>query len=117
MTQIDTSALVRLRDMVGGDEEDLVEFIEDFSEIAPDLVKQMTSGVESGDWNTVKIAAHSLKSNGKDLGAVVLSDLCAVVESESAQGEVGNAQEKVEEISAEMQSALSAMQALDLAAI
>nr|CAA6808733.1 MAG: Unknown protein [uncultured Thiotrichaceae bacterium] len=117
MTQIDTSALARLRDMIGGDEEDLAEFIEDFSEIAPDLVKQMVDGIASGDWNTVKIASHSLKSNSKDLGAIALSDLCAAVENESAQGEVDNTQEKVEQISLEMENAISAMQALDLAAV
>lgn len=117
MMQIDTSALVRLRDVIGGDEDDLAEFIQDFSEEAPDLVSQMIAGASAGDWPALKIATHSLKSNCKDFGALELGELCQVLESESAQGEVVDAQQKVEKISIQVKAAVEALQALDLTTI
>jgi len=114
MTIIDTDVLARLRDLIGGDEEDLAELIQDFTETAPDLVDEMVASTNSGDWAVLKICSHSLKSNCKDFGAVVLGDLCEVLESESANGEVINAQIKVEQISTEMIKAVKAIQVLDL---
>jgi len=60
MTIIDTDVLARLRDLIGGDEEDLAELIQDFTETAPDLVDEMVASTNSGDWVALKIAAtHS----------------------------------------------------------
>ncbi len=117
MTQIDTGALVRLRDVIGGDEEDLAELIQDFSETSPDLADQMAASANASDWAALKIAAHSLKSNCKDFGAVELAELCQSLESESAQGEVTNAHDKVEKISAEVKIAVKFLQDLDLAGL
>jgi len=116
MTKIDTDALARLRDLIGGEEEDLAELIQDFSETAPSLVDEMVVSAGDGDWIKLKINAHSLKSNCKDFGAVALGDLCEALERESAQGEVMNAQNKVEKISIELKTVLQAMQTLDLKA-
>ncbi|MGB1256818.1 MAG: Hpt domain-containing protein [Thiolinea sp.] len=113
MTQIDSSALTRLLQVIGGDAEDLAEFIDDFAEIVPEMIHKMKSGSASNDWNTVKIAAHSLKSNSTDLGATALADLCAVIETESSHGAVTNAQLKIGQISLAAQEAISALKALD----
>jgi len=114
MTQIDISALLRLRDVIGGDAEDVEEFINDFSHIAPELVGKLVSGVEHGDWNAVKISSHTLKSNSRDFGANKLAELCASLEKESAEGEVADAKNKVERISSEMTSAVNTLNNLDL---
>lgn len=117
MTQIDTSALRRLLNVIGGDAEDLAEFIDDFSEITPELFTQINDGAATANWNTVKIAAHSLKSNSNDLGASTLAELCSSIEHESAQGHVENIEEKISQLSIEMEEALKALRAIDLEAI
>jgi len=117
MMQIDTSAIVRLRDVIGCGEDDLAEFIQDFSEEAPELVGKMIASAGTCDWDALKIATHSLKSNSKDFGAIELGELCQALGNESAQGEVMDAQQKVENISTQVKSAVEALQALDLTTI
>ena len=117
MTQIDTSALRRLLNVIGGDVEDLTEFIDDYAEIAPELFAQIKDGVAISNWNAVKIAAHSLKSNSNDLGASTLANLCSGIEHESAQGGVENIEEKIIQIAVEMEKALAALRTIDLETI
>ena len=117
MTQIDTGALLKLREVIGGDAKDLQEFIGDFNDIAPQLVATMFASVESCDWNGLKIASHSLKSNSRDFGANALSQLCMALEQESAEGQVDDASSKIEKINAETKDAITALNSLDLNSI
>jgi len=88
MTQIDIDALARLRDLIGGDGEDLAELTQDFTETAPDLLDKLEYSANASDWAKLKIAAHSLKSKCRDFGAVPPGNLCEALERESAQGKV-----------------------------
>jgi HPt (histidine-containing phosphotransfer) domain-containing protein len=85
---IDKDALERLRDIVGGDEADLKELIESFLDEAPGLLDALMASRESPDMNAMRRAAHSLKSNAKDMGALAMSELCARIEHSSAAGTV-----------------------------
>ncbi len=88
MAGIDLSALRRLLEVIGGDLEDLEELIEDYAANAPTLVAQMQAADENGDLGALRIAAHSLKSNAQDLGAIHLSELCASLEQQCKEGSV-----------------------------
>jgi len=114
---IDRDALKKLLDIVGGDPEDLAEFIEDFVEIAPELVTQMRDGAASGDWEKVRIAAHTLKSNAKDLGAPDLSELSKTLEDQCKSGNTSECGSLIEQIAQQTDAATSGLSGIDPAAL
>ena len=84
---IDRGALDKLRELVGGEEADLLELVESFLEEGPPIMQDMWSSCHASDHAAVRRAAHSLKSNARDMGAVDLSQICAGVEARCASGE------------------------------
>ncbi len=92
---IDIAVLARLLNVVGGDPEDLQELIEDYMEIAPGLAADIRAGAAAGDWKAARIAAHSLKSNARDMGAIHLSNLCAALEQQCKEGNVASPEEAI----------------------
>ncbi|MEM6306048.1 MAG: Hpt domain-containing protein [Pseudomonadota bacterium] len=114
---IDTHALAKLRDLVGGDPEDLAEFIADFSDIAPALVAEMTAGQAAQDWEKVRVAAHTLKSNAKDLGAADLSELSKTVEFRCKEGQTEGLAPLIAQIDTATQQAVAALNQIDPAAV
>lgn len=83
---IDLDALRRLRDVIGGDPDDLAELIADFISDTPPLLLKMRTAQADQDWHAMRLSAHSLKSNARDLGAIELSSLCAALEHECKVG-------------------------------
>lgn len=83
---IDMAALKRLLDIVGGDLDELEELRDDYLEDAPDLAQRILDAAGKGDQTALKIAAHTLKSNARDFGAVRLADLCAKLEKTCREG-------------------------------
>lgn len=114
---IDTEALKKLLDIVGGDPDDLAEFIEDFVEIAPNLVTEMQEGSASGDWEKVRIAAHTLKSNAKDLGAPALSELSKTLEDLCKTGAAADSSALIDQIAEETTMATTALSSIDPSAL
>ncbi|WP_299590629.1 Hpt domain-containing protein [uncultured Tateyamaria sp.] len=114
---IDQNALKKLLDLVGGDPEDLAEFIEDFLEIAPTLVADMQAGVTAQDWDKVRIAAHTLKSNAKDLGALDLSDLSKTLEAQCKAGDTDTSGALVDQIAQQSTADTAALAEIDPATI
>lgn len=88
---IDKAAIHRLLEVIGGDPEDLQELIEDFAEIAPELVKNMQTAIQTDDADSLRIAAHSLKSNAKDMGATSLAETSAELERACNDGDISGA--------------------------
>lgn len=81
---IDRAALRRLLAVVGNDPDELGELIDDYIEDAPDLACRMADAAANGDRDAFRIAAHTLKSNARDFGAIRLSELCSAAEAASA---------------------------------
>ncbi len=111
---IDRAALKRLLTVIGGDEEDLAELVEDFNESAPALATTISEAAQSGDRDAMRIAAHTLKSNARDFGAMHLSKLCEAMEralKEEAPESLGWA---AEEIAAQTTQALAALSEVSL---
>ena len=80
---IDHSALRRLLEVVGNDKDELAELFGDYLEDAPDLARRMMEAAAEEKRDVYRIAAHTLKSNAKDFGAIRLGELCAEAESAS----------------------------------
>jgi HPt (histidine-containing phosphotransfer) domain-containing protein len=78
---IDVEALRRLLKLIGDDAEDLRDLVDEFLETAPELSALISIAADTGDRNALRIAAHTLKSNARDFGAMRLSQLCATLEN------------------------------------
>ncbi len=97
---LEEKAVQNLRDMVGGDVRFLVELIDTFLEDAPLLLADMRAAVEAGDAAALRIAAHSLKSNSAEFGAMTFSTLCKDLEMQAKQGVLDGVIEKVAQVEA-----------------
>lgn len=88
---INRQALDKLLAVVGGEEVDLVELIDSFLEEGPLLVERLAASYQVGDVSGMRRAAHSLKSNARDMGATELAEICARLEAPCAAGELPDA--------------------------
>jgi len=104
---IDIEAIHRLLAAIGGDPEDLEELLDDFQNEAPELVDRMQSASRSDDIEALRIAAHTLKSNSRDFGAMGLSAICKTLEQECREKQVLEPREKVEKIATQTELALN----------
>lgn len=111
---IDLGAIQKLLELIGGDPEDLQELIDDFEQETPTIVASMQAAVAAGDKTALRIAAHSLKANSQDMGAMALSRLCADLERASKDGPVDDPQAQVAAIEAELTVARTALADLAL---
>ncbi|MDX8525782.1 Hpt domain-containing protein [Mesorhizobium sp. MSK_1335] len=84
---IDRGALAKLRQLVGGAESDLLELVGSFLEEAPSIMQDLRASAQASNLNATRRAAHSLKSNARDMGATELAEVCARLEGSCARGE------------------------------
>jgi signal transduction histidine kinase/DNA-binding response OmpR family regulator/HPt (histidine-containing phosphotransfer) domain-containing protein len=92
---LDPKALANLRETVGEDDGFMAELLDTFLQDAPRLLDAMRQAVEAGDAQGLCIAAHSLKSNSADFGAMTLSGLCRELESLGKAGTLEGADSRV----------------------
>jgi CheY-like chemotaxis protein len=83
---IDAKALTRLADGTGGDTGFVSELIDQFLIEAPGLIGAARAGLDAGDGDEVRRAAHTLKSNAATFGAGELADLSRQLEEAARQG-------------------------------
>lgn len=112
---IDTTALAKLKDMIGGDTEDLAELVEDFVEAFPQQVEEMQRHANDEAWGALRISSHSSKSNARDMGALSLTELCAELELQCKAGVPADPLEQISEIEKAGHAAIDALRELDLA--
>ena len=79
----------------------LAEMIDTYLSDAPMLIEQMRSGVASGDAEMVRRAAHSLKSNSANLGALRLAGVTRELEIIAKSGSLDGAESKFEQVAME----------------
>ncbi|MEM9031149.1 MAG: Hpt domain-containing protein [Pseudomonadota bacterium] len=111
---IDTGALAKLKDMIGGGAEDLAELVDDFVTSFPDQAALMHRQADGEDWGALRISAHSCKSNARDLGATALSALCAELELQCKSGAPTEPGLQISGIEAAGAAAMTALRQLDL---
>lgn len=111
---IDRRAILRLLDVIGGDAEDYAELVEEFEEATPKTLAQMAAAAADGNLETLRISAHSLKSNGRDFGAVAFATACETLEHQCRTESVDDPVGQVTKITAEFDRALQALRDLNL---
>jgi signal transduction histidine kinase/CheY-like chemotaxis protein/HPt (histidine-containing phosphotransfer) domain-containing protein len=108
---LDPKALRNLLNLVGQDQAALGELIDSFLDEAPRLLAGMRQAVEQQDAAALTLNAHSLKSNGTDLGATTFAGLCRQLEALGRQGSLDGALQLLEQAEAEYQRVQAALQA------
>jgi HPt (histidine-containing phosphotransfer) domain-containing protein len=111
---IDHDAIQRLLSVIGGDKEDLLELLEEFEMSTPILVDKMKTAAAEANFSSLRIFAHSLKSNGRDFGAVTLASLCENLERACKSGKVSDPLEKVKEIGRALDAAREELRGIKL---
>jgi HPt (histidine-containing phosphotransfer) domain-containing protein len=86
---LDPAALGRLRESVG--DELVSELVDLFLADAPTQLGALREAVESGDAETARRAAHTLKSNGATFGADGFSERCRLLEDCAKAGDLEHA--------------------------
>jgi len=97
---IEHEAFRRFTESVGGDDDPTIvtELIRQFLGDAPGLVDSIRRGVESGDAEGVRRAAHTLKSNAATFGATELAARSWTLEEEVAEGDLADGRAAAEAI-------------------
>jgi CheY-like chemotaxis protein/HPt (histidine-containing phosphotransfer) domain-containing protein len=109
---IDEAVLARLADGTGGDEGFVSELIEQFVADAPRLVAAARAGLDEGDAEEVRRAAHTLKSNAATFGAHALAGRSRELEDAAKRGALEGASEQVRAIGSELDLVLEALPAV-----
>jgi CheY-like chemotaxis protein/HPt (histidine-containing phosphotransfer) domain-containing protein len=100
---LDPPALERLVETIGDDRNLLTALIDTFVSDAPRLVEAARRGLEHGQTDEVRRAAHTLKANGATFGATSLSELSRQLEALARSGTLEGADELITQIDAEYQ--------------
>jgi GAF domain-containing protein/DNA-binding response OmpR family regulator len=100
---VDTAVLDRLAESMGGDEAFVAELIEQFVTDSPALVATARKGLEEGDAEEVRRAAHTLKSNAATFGANELADRSRRLENAAKAGELGDGAASIDAVADELQ--------------
>jgi CheY-like chemotaxis protein/HPt (histidine-containing phosphotransfer) domain-containing protein len=109
---LDPTALDNLRITTGGDPVFLAELINTFLEDAPDLLDNLRQALSKEDAAGVRLAAHSLKSNGADFGATTFSTLCQQLEMLGKSGQLTGIETLLSRINEEFEKVKAALEAI-----
>ena len=108
---LDPAAWENLREMVGGDAEFISELVDTFLEDAPRMLSDMHQALKDGDATVLRRAAHSLKSNSAEFGAMALSSLCRELEELGKAGTFSSVDELLARVEAEFAQVKVALEA------
>jgi PAS domain S-box-containing protein len=103
-------ALKRLMDTIGDDPDLLRALIDTFLRDVPRLVDGVRQGLQQGQADEVRRAAHTLKSNGATFGATRFSELGRELESLARSGALEGATELIARIEAEYEQVRIALE-------
>jgi HPt (histidine-containing phosphotransfer) domain-containing protein len=111
-TIIDRQVFDRLCESVGGDVEFINELLQTFYADAEQQIAAMQAALAAADSESLRRAAHSLKSNSAGLGALDLSAHCRELEMLAKAGDLNGAPAHIAEIIAGYGSARAALQSI-----
>jgi HPt (histidine-containing phosphotransfer) domain-containing protein len=109
---LDPAALANLRDTTGGDPAFLAELINTFLEDAPSLLDNLGQALDKEDVAGVRLAAHTLKSNGADFGATTFSTLCQELEMLAKSGQLTGADALLSRVKEEFENEKAALETI-----
>ncbi|MFZ0548894.1 MAG: response regulator [Candidatus Promineifilaceae bacterium] len=102
---IDPIALQNLSELVGDDVAFLEELIGTYLEDAPKMIADMNQAIAENDPAKLRLAAHTLKSNSADFGAMTLSALSKQLEFMGREEKLDGAAELMPQVQAEFEKA------------
>ncbi len=115
---LDPKTLAGLRELTEDDPAVLRELIELFLHDTPDMLRTMRSAIERGDSGALRLAAHSCKGSGSNLGASGLAHLSGEMEQLAPQlgtpAGTETAHRLLARMEAEYERAAEALQALKI---
>ncbi|AFZ11729.1 multi-sensor hybrid histidine kinase [Crinalium epipsammum PCC 9333] len=100
---IDPKILQSVLNLAAGDTAFMTQVVDTYLDESDKLLSSMSEAIVNQDLETLKAAAHKLKSGSACLGAIALSNLCKQLEIISAERNITQAQEKLPQIQAEYQ--------------
>jgi HPt (histidine-containing phosphotransfer) domain-containing protein len=109
---IDRDVLNKLLEAVGGDGEFLTELLETYFKDSPQLFTSMHESLVRGDSEEFRRAAHSLKSNSANFGAVKLSQQAKALEDMGKANNLEEANISLADAEAEYSKVKSALEAI-----
>ena len=95
---IDDAALKNLLDVIGGDKAALTELIDSFVSEGDKLLNTMATALADQDIDTLRRAAHTMKSSSTDFGAKPLATLSRELEQRARQRDVTDCDDLLEDI-------------------
>ncbi len=108
---VDDAVLERLAESMGGDDAFVAELIDQFVTDSPALVAAARRGLEAGDADEVRRAAHTLKSNAATFGANELADRSSRLEAAAKGGSLDDGAAQLEAIEDELGRVHAALRA------
>ena len=108
---VDASVLDRLAESMGGDDAFVAELIDQFVTDSPALVAAARKGLEAGDADEVRRAAHTLKSNAATFGANELADRSSRLEAAAKGDQLEDGPARLEAIDEELGRVHAALRA------
>jgi HPt (histidine-containing phosphotransfer) domain-containing protein len=108
---IDRAVLDDLLNTVGGDRSFLAELIDSYFDDTPRQLALMRTALEVGSAEELRRAAHTLKSNSANFGAMTFASMCKELEALGKRGELAGAAEQIEQIETEYTRVRYALQA------
>ncbi len=109
---IDRTALDNLLTLFRGDAAFLGQLIDTYLADAANLIASLRGAVEAGHADDLRRAAHSLKSNSANLGAVGLLALGRELEEIGKGGTVNGAADRLAAVEAEYERVTAALRAV-----
>lgn len=106
---LDQSALENLLATIGSDKAFFAEMVNTFLADSPRQITAMRDAAANNHAEKLRRAAHSLKSNAANFGAVDLARLCKELEEQGKQGALVGAAERIAMIEAEYGRVKSAL--------
>ena len=107
---LDRRMLDAIRQLDDGGTGLVSQVIRIYFDSAPELLAKLRRGLDDGDHELVRQAAHSLKSSSANLGAAHLAELCKRVESAARARELGPDTPRAHEVEAEFRRVQAALE-------
>jgi len=109
---IDKNVLDSLLEAVGGDGEFLTELLDTYFADTPQQFAAMHSAITDENPEDFRRAAHSLKSNSANFGAMALSEKAKNLEDLGKAGKLNQAAERLEDAEAEYTKVRTALETI-----
>ena len=107
---LDRRVLDDLRESVGGDQAFVAELIDELLADAPIQLASLREATATGDAETARRAAHTLKGNGRTFGAAEFSSLCQEAEAAAAAGDLDAVAQRLDAIDASWEQVRAALE-------